>query len=89
MEQHFQVSLYLMLFFFCVDYAADAMFVMGLTTAKVGNSLARDSFLAFFGIAIGIFRGMSGEQKPNEEPPAPPPPPVEPTTININPDPRS
>lgn len=78
MEQHFQVSLYLMLFFFFVDYAADGLFVIGLTPAKIGNSLARDSFMAFFGIAMGILRGMSGEQKPNEEPPIPNPPPTPP-----------
>ncbi len=65
MEQHFQVSLYLMLFFFCVDYAADSLVAFGLTTVKIGGTLGRDSFLAFFGVAIGIFRGMSGEQKPD------------------------
>ena len=65
MEQHFLLSIYLMLFFFLADYATDALVAFKLTTVKIGSTLARDSFLAFFGVAIGIFRGMGEGGKPD------------------------
>lgn len=57
-QNHFSVMLVLMMFFFVVDYAADFAFLFGYTTAKVGNGLSRDAFMACWGVAMGIFRGM-------------------------------
>ncbi len=65
MEQHFQICVFLMVFFFCVDLATDALVAFHLTAVKIGGTRAADTFLALFGVALGIFRGMSGEPNGN------------------------
>jgi hypothetical protein len=59
LEAHFKLCVYLMLFFFGVDFMSDALVQFGLTHSKIMGGTAHDTFMAFFGIAIGIFRGMS------------------------------
>ena len=67
-EKHFNLVVLLMLFFFTVNYAGDVLFAMGLTSVKVGGNVAHDAFLAFFGVAMGIFRGLMPIDKGNEPP---------------------
>lgn len=62
MEQHFLLCVYLMLFFFLADVATDALVAFKVTEMKICGTLARDTFLALFGVAIGIFRGMNADR---------------------------
>ncbi len=66
MEQHFLLCVYLMVLFFFVDLATDALLAFHLTTVKIGGTRAADTFLALFGVALGIFRGMNAD-KPRED----------------------
>jgi hypothetical protein len=69
-EQHFVVCLYLMLLFFFVDMGTSALVALHITTMQIGGGEAHDAYIAFFGIALGIFRGMTpqgGEFPPNAD----------------------
>lgn len=66
MEQHFLLCVYLMVFFFCVDLATDALLAFGMTTTKIGGTRSADTFLALFGVALGIFRGMNADAPAGE-----------------------
>jgi hypothetical protein len=63
MEKHFQVAVYLMLVFFFVDYACDALVSLHITAIKIGGSTAHDAYVSFFGVALGIARGMLPDTK--------------------------
>lgn len=65
MESHFQICIYLMVIFFVADLATDALIAFKVTSVKIGGTRAADTFLALFGVALGIFRGMHGDSKPN------------------------
>lgn len=65
MESHFQICVYLMVFFFLADLSTDALIAFKVTAVKIGGTRAADTFLALFGVALGIFRGMHGDSKPN------------------------
>ncbi len=58
-QAHFLLMIYLMLFFFLVDLGTQTLYAFHLTAAQIGGTLAHDAYLAFFGIALGIFRGMT------------------------------
>jgi hypothetical protein len=67
-EAHFMICLYLMIFFFLVDLGTSALVALHITMVQIGGGEAHDAYIAFFGIALGIFRGMtpaSGELPPN------------------------
>lgn len=62
------VCLYLMLLFFFVDLGTSALTALHITAVQIGGGEAHDAYIAFFGIALGIFRGMTpqgGEVPPN------------------------
>lgn len=70
METHFKVCLYLMLLFFFVDLGTSALLALHITEVQIGGGESHDAYIAFFGIALGIFRGMTpqgGELPPNTE----------------------
>lgn len=67
MEQHFLLCIYLMIFFFIADIATDALLAFKLTTTKIGGTRAADTFMALFGVALGIFRGMNADNKPGAD----------------------
>lgn len=69
-EQHFLICLYLMLLFFFVDLGTSALLALHITEVQIGGGESHDAYIAFFGIALGIFRGMTpqgGELPPNTE----------------------
>lgn len=57
-EAHFQMCLMLMILFFFVDLGTSALVAFHMTTAQIGGGTAHDAYVAFFGISLGIFRGM-------------------------------
>ncbi len=57
-EKHFVMMIYLMLVFFCVDMGLELLAGLKIVVAPNAITTAHDSFLAFFGIAVGMFRGM-------------------------------
>ena len=63
MESHFQIAVYLMLVFFVVDLASDLLQALHIVPIKIGGSTARDGFMQFFGLAMGIGRGMLPDGK--------------------------
>lgn len=70
MEQHFLICIYLMLLFFFVDLGTSALTALHITSVQIGGGEAHDAYIAFFGIALGIFRGMTpagGEFPANAE----------------------
>ena len=58
MEEHLWLCVRLMLFFFLLDYTAEVLLAFKVTTIKIGGAVAHDAYIAFFGLAMGIFRGM-------------------------------
>jgi hypothetical protein len=57
-EKHFQIMIYLMLVFFCVDMGFEIAQGLKILSAPIAINTAHDAFLTFFGIAVGMFRGM-------------------------------
>jgi hypothetical protein len=57
-RRDFMLMIRLMMGFFVVELLTDATIAFGLTTMKIGDGLAHDAFMVFFGVAAGIFRGM-------------------------------
>jgi hypothetical protein len=57
-EAHFRLMLLLMMVFFCAEIVLDGLWRFGYTASKIGNGMTRDIFMALFGVAIGIFRGL-------------------------------
>ncbi len=58
-EQHFLIMIYLMLAFFAVNIGLELLDgVKPQAVSVTAINTAHDAFLAFFGIAIGMFRGM-------------------------------
>lgn len=62
-EKHFVMMLYLMLVFFCVDMGLEILAGLKILSAPNAITTAHDSFIAFFGIAVGMFRGMAPQGK--------------------------
>lgn len=58
-EKHFQIMIYLMLVFFCVNMGLEIMASVKIAVAPSAIATAHDAFLSFFGVAIGMFRGMT------------------------------
>ena len=58
-EKNFQMMIYLMLVFFCVDMGFEILAGLNILSAPQAITTAHDSFIAFFGIAVGMFRGMA------------------------------
>jgi hypothetical protein len=51
----------LMLLFFFVELVSDALVARGILSVKIASPIAHDSFIAFFGVTLGIFRGKAVE----------------------------
>ena len=58
MEKHFLLMVGLMLLFFFMSIGADALVAFGVVNSRIGGEMPSQAFMAFFGIALGIFRGM-------------------------------
>lgn len=56
------LAIFLMLFFFVVDLGLQLLFELKITPEVVGGQSAHDAYLSFFGIAMGILRGMVPDQ---------------------------
>lgn len=57
-EQHFLIMIYLMMTFFFVNVGLEVLAGKGIVTTGTASSTSHDAFIAFFGIAVGMFRGM-------------------------------
>jgi hypothetical protein len=58
LEDHFKLCIYLMLMFFGLDCIFDALVQFGVTHVKIMGGTTHDAFIEFFGISVGLFRGM-------------------------------
>jgi len=61
-QQHFVISIFLMLFFFLVSTAEQLLFALGMTKTLVGGDTAQTAYLLFSGVAVGMMRGMAPDK---------------------------
>ena len=58
-QQHFLISIALMLFFFVVSQVEQYLFAIHATSILIGGDSAQAAYLLFSGIAVGMMRGMA------------------------------
>jgi hypothetical protein len=63
-QQHFLISIGLMLFFFCISQIEAYIFAVGVTHVLVGGDVAQTAYLLFSGVAVGMLRGMVPDSPP-------------------------
>jgi hypothetical protein len=61
-QEHFLLSVYLMLFFFSVSTLEQLAYALHWTAVVVGGDGAQAAYLLFSGVAVGMMRGMAPDK---------------------------
>lgn len=62
-EKHFQMCIYLMLFFFCACVGLELLKGLKILEAPEAFAMAKESFNGCAFVALGMFRGMLPQGK--------------------------